>query len=305
MLSLRPDVVGADVADELTKLQASVPADPRRARPGPRRTRARRARRRPLRLVRGRALRLGVGRPGAQGHPERRHQGGGEGSPRRRRTTRAGRSRSDAGRRHLPGAGGRRARPAPTDATDRRVLRDDARRHRSVAGARQPPTVHGELRRRARRRHPDSVPRVVEAPGAHHEHDLGVAVHRPSQRRGRRMGRRRARPSSGRRLPRDDLPGLPLSRRPASRELPAAGLDAHGDLGLRRRRSPDEPAPTPAGDDGHRRRHPRRRRPRRRDHRDDHSSAVGRPGRAPLRRSRHGSTAICSSVSDISTWPGS
>src|SRR6478672_5644187 len=28
MLSLRPDVVGPDVADELTKLQASVPADP-------------------------------------------------------------------------------------------------------------------------------------------------------------------------------------------------------------------------------------------------------------------------------------
>ena len=61
-----------------------------------------------------------------------------------------------------------------------------------------------------------------------------------------------------------------------------AGLDAHGDLGLRRRRPPDQPPQTPTGDDGHRRRHPRRRQPRRRDHRDDHSPAVSRSGRAPL-----------------------
>ena len=38
MLNLRPDVVGADVADELTKPQASVPADPPGARAGPGRT---------------------------------------------------------------------------------------------------------------------------------------------------------------------------------------------------------------------------------------------------------------------------
>ena len=107
--------------------------------------------------------------------------------------------------------------------------------------------------------------------------------------------------SRGRRLPRDDLPRLPLSRRPASRELPASRLDAYGDPGLRRRRPPDQPPQTPTRDDGHRRRHPRRRQPRRRDHRDDHPPAVSRPRRAPRPRSRHGSTATCSSASDIST----
>ena len=62
-----------------------------------------------------------------------------------------------------------------------------------------------------------SSPRRIQAvapTSPHHEPDLGRAVQRSCGRRGDRMGRRGTRASRRRRLPRNDLPGLALSRHP-------------------------------------------------------------------------------------------
>ena len=67
MLSLRPDVVGDDVAAELTKLQATVAAGSAGCRAGAGRTRAGRRGVGPLRLVRSGADGVGVGRAGSPG----------------------------------------------------------------------------------------------------------------------------------------------------------------------------------------------------------------------------------------------
>ena len=72
MLSLRPDVVGDDVAEELAKLQATVAPDPPGRRASAGRTRAGRRGVRPLRLVRSGADGVGVGRAGAPGDIARR-----------------------------------------------------------------------------------------------------------------------------------------------------------------------------------------------------------------------------------------
>ena len=95
MLSLRPDVVGDDVAEELGKLQATVARHP----PGIAQALVERelgaAVVRPLRLVRPRADGVGIGCAGAPGDIARRDGGGGEGAPRWRGAARARGSRAD------------------------------------------------------------------------------------------------------------------------------------------------------------------------------------------------------------------
>ena len=96
------------------------------------------------------------------------------------------------------------------------------------------------------------------------------------------MGRRGTRASRRRRLPRDDLPGLALSRRPPTREPPPSRRVAHRDPRLRRRRPHLFDAQAAARGLGDRRGNPRSRRPHRR-HRGDHDTTAER---------RHGPVAI-------------
>ena len=78
MLSLRPDVVGQDIADELALLQADVPADA----PGVAVRTVEAQLGKPVAdvpVVRAGALRVRLGRPGSQGDTHRRDPGCREG----------------------------------------------------------------------------------------------------------------------------------------------------------------------------------------------------------------------------------
>ena len=82
-----------------------------------------------------------------------------------------------------------------------------------------------------------------------------------------------ARASRRRRLPRDDLPRFALSRRPPTREPPASRRDAHRDPRFRRRRPHLFDAQTPARGPGDCRGNPRPRRLHRRRRRDHDATA--------------------------------
>ena len=147
MLSLRPDVVGDDVAEELEKLQANGRAGSSGCRAGAGRTRAGRRGVRPLRLVRSGADGGGIGRAGAPGDIARRDGGGGEGAPRWRGAPRARGSRAHGSDRGVSRKPGPRDRAAATHGDRFRVLADAPRRNRFVAGAAESPALHRELRR--------------------------------------------------------------------------------------------------------------------------------------------------------------
>ena len=158
MLSLRPDVVGEDIATELAKLQASVPPDP----PG----------------VAQATVEADLGRPVAElyGSFEPEAFASGSVAQVHRATLRDGtpvavkvlhdgadtKVRDDVelmrGDRRVPRSRGPAARPAPADGHRGRVRRHGARRHRPRSGAGQPAALPVELRRRARRGRPDPLP---------------------------------------------------------------------------------------------------------------------------------------------------
>ena len=224
MLSLRPDVVGEDVAEELAKLQATVPG---RSRPDSRSALVERELGGPVSelygVVRAGAVRVGLGGPGAPGDA--------------RRTARAvavkvlhdGVERKvledlelmQAIAAYLEDEDAEIAQLRPTlligefsqmmhDAIDLSQELSNLQRFTANFAA-EPDIVF-----------PTPYPELSTATRAHDEHDLGRAVHRPRQRRGDGLGRREAGAPRRRRLPRDDLPRLAVPRRPAPRELPAS-----------------------------------------------------------------------------------
>ena len=101
MLSLRPDVVGNDVADRTRTAPGFSPGRPAGSRAADRRDRARQARRRTVRVVREGSLRLGIRCAGTSGDARRRHDGRGQGRARRCDGTRARRSRVHGGSRRV------------------------------------------------------------------------------------------------------------------------------------------------------------------------------------------------------------
>ena len=85
MLSLRADIVGADIAAALRGLQSSVPADAPGLATATVETELGQAVGRAVRDLLRRAAGLGLGRAGARGDAARRHRGRGQGAAPRRR----------------------------------------------------------------------------------------------------------------------------------------------------------------------------------------------------------------------------
>ena len=282
MLSLRPDVVGDDVAEELTKLQATVAPDP----PGV------------AQALVERELGAAVSDLFGSFDPEPMASG----------------SVAQVHRATLPD-GTAVAVKVLHDGVEHRVLADLELMEAIAAYlenedpgiAQLRPTVivsefsqmlhdaidlsqelqnlqrfTAELRRRARHRHPDAVSGTVAATSAHDEPDLGRTLRRSCERRGDGMGRRRARASRRRGVPRDDLPGFALSRRSPTGEPPASRRDTHRDPRFRRRRPHLFDAQTPARGSGDRRGNQRRRWLHRRHRRDHHAAADRRHEQAAI-----------------------
>ena len=146
MLSLRPDLVGEDIANELATLQATVPADPPGVAQRTVEAQLGAAVVRAVRHLRVRAVRVRIGGAGAPGHAEGRHRGGREGAARRRRHQGPRGHRPHAGRRRLSGDEDPEiAQLRPTILVDEFAAMMDGC-HRSPGGAVQPPTVPPELR---------------------------------------------------------------------------------------------------------------------------------------------------------------
>ena len=169
------------------------------------------------------------------GDTARRDCGGGEGPPRWRRASRARGSRAHGGDRRAISSttipGWRSCVPTMIVGEFSQMLHDAID---LSTRATEPSALRAELRRRTRHRHPDAVSRAVAPTSPHHESDLGHAVHRSCGGRGDRMGRRGTRAPRRRRLPRDDLPGFALSRRPPTGESPPSRRVTHRDPRLRR-----------------------------------------------------------------------
>ena len=188
-------------------------------------------------VVRGRAVRVGLGRAGAPRDARRRHRGRGEGpARRRRRQVREDLELMQAVADYLESEDPELAQLRPT------ILVDEFAKMMDAAIDLREELANLQRFRRTSPTSPTSssptpYPERSSQHGAHDVDDLGAAVHRSRQRRGRRMGRRRARAARGRRLPGDDLPRRPVPRRSASGELPAARRAAPGDPRLRRRRT--------------------------------------------------------------------
>ena len=169
MLSLRPDAVGTEVAAELEQLQGSVPPDP----PDVARRIVTQDLGSPLEELfttfEADAMGVGLRRAGPCSHaaPTAPRSSSRCCTTVRRRTV-----RDDLDLMRALGAVPRATRSgaralSPDD--DRvGVRQDDAWRHRPAPGVREPPALHGQLRRRARRRHPDGVPQAVEPSRRHH-----------------------------------------------------------------------------------------------------------------------------------------
>ena len=197
MLSLRPDLVGEDVANELSKLQATVPADP----PG----------------VAQRNAEAQLGRPVSElfGSFEAEPFASGSVAQVHRATLVDGTAVAvkvlhdgadvkvhedlelmQAVAAYLENEDPELAQLRPTI-----LVAEFAGMMTAAVDLReellQPPTLPAELRRRAGRGHPRALRRAVPAERVDHGDDLGPAVHRPSGRGGGRMGRRR-RSCSGR-----------------------------------------------------------------------------------------------------------
>ena len=177
MLSLRPDVVGDDVAAELAKLQATVAPDP----PGVAQALVERelggAVSDLYRRVRPGADGVRVGRAGSPGDTARRDGGGGEGAPRWRGAPRARGSRAHGRRSRRiskhedPGIA--QLRPTVIVSEFSQMLHDAIDLSQELRNLQR---FTAELRRRTRHRHPDAVSRTVAAARAHDEPDLGRAV---------------------------------------------------------------------------------------------------------------------------------
>ena len=230
MLSLRPDVVGDDVAGELAKLQAAVPPDPSGV----------------AQLLVERELGGAVSDlyrafdpdPMASGsvaqvHRATLHDGTAvvvkvlhDGVEHRvledlelMEGIAAYLEHEDPG----PGA-------AASHGDRGRVLADAARRHRPLEGATEPSALRAELRRRdptSSSRQPFSElsrRRVLTMSLID-----GRTVHRSCGCRGDGMGGRGTGASRRRRVPRDDLPGFVLSRRPTTGQSPPSRWVTHRD----------------------------------------------------------------------------